>query len=177
MSQDGDDDSDAVVISRRDADIGFRQTGSISHRRGDFLRRTEGEAGDGRAGAAHHCGRAAGGDDAIAIKAISGSASNIRIIGNSFENLAYFCSIGSEIGMLEADDPSRSRGVYNVVVAGNCGIACSGLLFVKPGAISNYDFRDGTVEGVVVSDNVLRDITGAKFTRRKEEMQGARRRR
>jgi hypothetical protein len=110
-------------------------------------------------------GRVTGGDDAIAIKAISGSARNIRIVGNSFENLAYFCSVGSEIGVLNVDDPSYSRGVYNVVVAGNCGVACSGLLFVKPGAISNYDYRDGTVEGVVLSDNLLRDETGAKFTR------------
>jgi hypothetical protein len=110
-------------------------------------------------------GRATGGDDAIAIKAIWGSASNIRIVGNSFENLAYFCSIGSEIGVTDVDDPSYSRGVYNILVAENCGVACSGLLFVKPGAISNYDYRDGTVEGIVVSHNVLRDETGAKFTR------------
>ena len=110
-------------------------------------------------------GRAIGGDDAIAIKAISGSASNIRIVGNNFENLAYFCSIGSEIGVRDVDDPSHSRGVYNVLVASNCGEACSGLLFVKPGAISNYDYRDGTVEGIVLSDNILRDQSGAKFTR------------
>jgi hypothetical protein len=110
-------------------------------------------------------GRSVGGDDAIAIKAIGGQASNIRIVGNSFENLAFFCSIGSEIGVRDVDDPSYSRGVYNVVVAGNCGTACSGLLFVKPGAISNYDYRDGTVEGIVVSDNILRDESGTKFTR------------
>ena len=87
MSQDGDDDSDAVVISRRDADIGFRQTGSISHRRGDFLRRTEGEAGDGRAGAAQKTAERAGffrrGDDPIEIRNELCSKRLVKMIGQS----------------------------------------------------------------------------------------------
>lgn len=110
-------------------------------------------------------GRLNGGDDAIAIKASVDSIRGAKIIGNYFENLAYFCSIGSEIGTLGADDPTYSRGVYDVTVTGNSGKACSGILFIKPGAISNYDYRDGTVEGVVVSDNILRDETGMKFSR------------
>lgn len=110
-------------------------------------------------------GRVNGGDDAIAIKASVGSVRGAKIIGNYFENLAYFCSIGSEIGTLGADDPTYSLGVYDVTVIGNSGMACTGILFVKPGAISNYDYRDGTVDGVVVSGNILRDETGAKFSR------------
>jgi hypothetical protein len=109
--------------------------------------------------------RANGGDDALAIKAIRDVTKNIRVIGNSFENLAYFCSIGSEIGTLGADDPSRSKGVYNVVIEGNIGVNCTGILYIKPGAIGVYDYRDGTVDGVVVSDNILRDDTGAKLAR------------
>lgn len=114
--------------------------------------------------------RSAGGDDAIGIKAINKVTENIRIIGNSFENNAYFCSIGSQIGAYAANDPSYSSGVYNVVVEGNTGTACSGILYIKPGAIagaagSGYDYRDGTVRQVVCSNNVLRDETGMKFAR------------
>ena len=111
-----------------------------------------------------------GGDDAIAIKAVEKVTENIRIVGNSFENHAYFCSIGSQIGIIGTDDPTYSTGVHNVVVEGNSGTACTGILFVKPGAISGdpgsgYDYRDGTVRGVVCSNNILRDATGAKFQR------------
>ena len=114
--------------------------------------------------------RSSGGDDAIAIKAVEKVTENIRIVGNSFENHAYFCSIGSQVGIIGTDDPTYSTGVHNVVVEGNTGTACTGILFIKPGAIggdpgSGYDYRDGTVRGVVCSNNVLRDPTGAKFER------------
>jgi hypothetical protein len=110
-------------------------------------------------------GREAGGDDAIAIKGIQGFTRGVRIIGNEFENLAYFCSIGSEIGVLGADDPTYSRGVGDVVVAGNRGLACTGIALIKPGVTSIFDYRDGTVENVTISDNVLSDSDGAKFSR------------
>jgi hypothetical protein len=113
----------------------------------------------------HFVGRKIGGDDAIGIYGSVDSVRGIKIVGNYFENLAYFCSIGSTIGTDGVDDPTYSRGVYDVIVSGNSGKACSGILFIKPGAISAYDFRDGTVEGVVVSNNVLRDENGDKFTR------------
>jgi hypothetical protein len=114
--------------------------------------------------------RPAGGDDAIAIKAADKVTQNIRILGNSFENHAYFCSIGSQIGAYAADDPTYSNGVFNVVIEGNTGTACTGILYIKPGAISGapgtgYDYRDGTVRQVVCSNNGLRDESGAKFCR------------
>ena len=110
-------------------------------------------------------GRPDGGDDAIAIKAIQASTRGVRIIGNQFVNLANFCSIGSEIGSLRVDDPTYSHVVVDIVVTGNRGSACSGIVSIKPGAISVYDYRDGVVENVTISDNVLEDMTGAKFSR------------
>lgn len=110
-------------------------------------------------------GRAVGGDDAVAIKGTYESVNGVRIIGNQFENLAYFCSIGSEIGILQTNDPSYSRKVSDVAVIGNCGTACTGIAIIKPGANSIYDYRDGTVENVTISDNVLSDPAGSKFNR------------
>jgi hypothetical protein len=109
----------------------------------------------------------AGTDDCLAIKAIDADTTNIRIEGNRFENFIAMCSIGSQVGMHLADDPDYSRGVYNVAVTGNTGTSCGMILYVKPGANGNVsagsDYRDGTVQGLVCSNNVLHDPTGQRF--------------
>ena len=108
-------------------------------------------------------GRATGGDDAIALKAANDSVRNVRIEGNHIENLSWGVSIGSEVGTFGANDPSYSKTVGQVVFSGNSLKNCSGIAFIKPGGIDAYDYRDGTVEDVIISDNVLIDDTGAKF--------------
>jgi hypothetical protein len=109
--------------------------------------------------------RAAGGDDAIALKAIRGQgdgvAENVLIAHNYFENCAAFCSIGSEIGSGGANDSTRSAGVRGVQLIGNRGKNCTSILYIKPGQIQDY--RDGFVKGVTCSDNTLIDATGAKM--------------
>jgi hypothetical protein len=105
------------------------------------------------------------GDDCIPIKAIQGFTENIRVIGNRFRNHASFVSIGSQVGTPGANDPSYSRQVRNVVIAGNSGEACTYMLYIKPGAISSIDYRDGIVEGIVLSDNTLFDLTGKALNR------------
>jgi hypothetical protein len=110
-------------------------------------------------------GRVSGGDDAIAIKAISASPTNIRIIGCDLENLSYYCSIGSEIGVAGANDVNYTRSVSHVLLADLTGRACQGFLDIKPGAISTADWRDGTVEDITCSNLQLSDPTGLKFNR------------
>lgn len=108
-------------------------------------------------------GRSVGGDDAIALKSISQWVRGGLIQGNSFENLAYMCSIGSEIGVNQANDTSYTRGVSDIQIIGNRGKSVSGILYVKPGAIGAYDYRDGTVEDIICSNNEVYDATGSKF--------------
>ena len=102
------------------------------------------------------------GDDAIAIKAIERPSENIRITGNYIYRHAAILSIGSQVGMVRADDPAHSRWVRNVVVDGNTAEECARMAFIKPGAL-RQDYRDGLVENIVFTNNVLRDETGAKF--------------
>lgn len=108
-------------------------------------------------------GSAGGGDDCIAIKAIQGITENIRIIGNRCRRHAYFLSIGSNIGLQGVDDPTYSRRVRNVVCTANTVEDCSGLAYIKPGAIDGRDNRNGVVEGVTISDNVFYDLVGSRF--------------
>lgn len=114
-------------------------------------------------------GRTAGGDDAIAIKSINVPSVGWRIIGNYFENLAAAVSIGSEIGVRGAADPSYSRYVRGVVVMGNTLKNCISIGYIKPGAVnmgvSAYDYRDGLVEAIVIKGNTLDDPSGTKFER------------
>lgn len=105
----------------------------------------------------------AGGDDAFAIKAINQSSENIRIIGNHVHQHASIMAIGSNIGAQGVDDPTYSRYVRNVVVQGNVGHGCGSLVIIKPGAIATQDYRNGLVEDVTISDNILTDMTGEKF--------------
>lgn len=109
-------------------------------------------------------GRTTGGDDAIAIKGLNDNCRNVQIIGNSFENLASGASIGSEIGTLAANDATYSRTVGQVLFTGNTMKNCYGMVYIKPGG-TTLDYRDGTVEDVVISNNVLIDESGTKFER------------
>jgi len=109
--------------------------------------------------------KAIGGDDCFAIKGLNTSVRNVRIEGNYIENFAAGLSIGSEIGTLGQADPAYSRRVGEVVFCGNTMKNCGGIAFIKPGAISNYEYCDGTVEDVVISNNTLIDESGAKFER------------
>ena len=105
-----------------------------------------------------------GGDDCIAIKAIRGITENIRIIGNQMRRHAAMVSFGSNIGTVGADDPAYSHRVRNVAILGNTGERCSYGLYIKPGAVAT-DYRNGVVEGVTFSDNVLYDPDGEVFER------------
>lgn len=108
-----------------------------------------------------------GGDDAVAIKAIGESSSDIEVSDCHFEGYAGFVSLGSEIGTNSADDPSFSIGISDIRVLRNNGVACSSILYVKPGAINQpgeaYDYRNGLVDKVFVRDNVLEDLTGQRM--------------
>lgn len=111
--------------------------------------------------------REVGGDDCFALKAINGDGitRNVVIGNGRAKNFAYGLSIGSEIGTLAANDPSFAKGVFDVVYSDVALENCSGVLFIKPGTVSIYDWRDGTVDGVTVSNVTLRDKTGLKFQR------------
>jgi hypothetical protein len=105
-----------------------------------------------------------GGDDCIGIKAIRGITENIRIVGNYMRRHAAMVSFGSSIGTVGADDPAYSHRVRNVTIVGNTGERCSYGLYIKPGAVA-ADYRNGVVEGVTFSDNVLYDSKGEVFER------------
>lgn len=108
---------------------------------------------------------ATGGDDGVAIHSGSGdSIENVRVIGNYFENHTDFVAIGTAIGTPGADDPDHTNGVRGVVVMGNEGKNCNMILYIKPGS-ETADYRDGYVEDVTCSNNVLQDLTGAKLGR------------
>lgn len=107
--------------------------------------------------------RASGGDDAIAIKSYNGVVHSIRFEGNHYENHANFVAIGSEIGTPGANDATHSKGVRGIVMTGNTGKNCTYGLFIKPGSNSSADYRDGFVNDVVFSNNVMEDLTGAAF--------------
>jgi hypothetical protein len=110
-------------------------------------------------------GQATGGDDAFAVKAVNSSSRNLRFIANYIEALSAGISIGSEIGVLGANDASYTRTVGQVVYEGNALVNCVMLAYIKPGGVSAYDYRDGTVEDVLISNNTLTDLSGTKFAR------------
>jgi hypothetical protein len=103
-------------------------------------------------------------DDAIAIKATVTYSRNWRITNNYFEGMADFVGIGSEIGTAGANDSTHSRYVSGIVIKGNTGKNCGAILLVKPCAIDGVDYRDGTVRGIVCSNNVLIDDSGTNMT-------------
>jgi hypothetical protein len=110
-------------------------------------------------------GQVSGGDDCFAVKGLNSSSRNLRFIGNYIEALSNGLAIGSEIGVLGANDATYSRSVGQIVFVGNTLKECSGVVSIKPGAIAGADYRDGTVEDVVISNNTLIDESGARFVR------------
>jgi hypothetical protein len=101
-------------------------------------------------------------DDAVAIKGITSFRRNIRVHSNFVSNGSAICSIGSEVGTEGANDPAFSKGSGQISITGNTALACSAIALIKPGAVA-ADYRDGTVEDVVISNNTLTDPTGQKF--------------
>lgn len=103
-----------------------------------------------------------GGDDAFAIKAPGIVTENIVIRNGTVRGYSAAVSIGSEVG---SSGEHRGAGVVRRVdvenvVADRCQMVC----FVKPGALI-YDWRDGLVEDVTLSNIRLSDPSGFMFTR------------
>lgn len=113
----------------------------------------------------HLVARATGGDDCFVLKAISDNCRNFRAEGNYIENYAAGLSVGSEIGVLGANDSTYSRTAGQFVFANNTLVNCSTIALIKPGGVAGADYRDGTAEDGVISNNTLLDLTGAKFER------------
>lgn len=110
---------------------------------------------------------ASGGDDCFAIKALNGDGitRNITISGGTIKGHAYGLSIGSEIGTNGVNDPTYSRGVFDITFSDVNLQDCTGFAFIKPGGVAVYDYRNGTVDGVTLANCTLRDLAGAKFQR------------
>jgi hypothetical protein len=111
-----------------------------------------------------------GGDDCLVIKASYPSALdprtssyNINISNCVMTGYAAMIAIGSEIGAASANDATYSRYVSGVTASNLTGVGCAYGLFIKPGANSGNDYRDGTVEGVIVSNLVMMDYTGTRM--------------
>lgn len=103
-----------------------------------------------------------GGDDAFAIKGAGTETSDITIRNGSVTGFSAAISIGSEVGS-NPDHPG-SGGVRRVtmdnVVADRCQMVC----FIKPGAL-DYDWRNGLVEDIALSNVSLSDPAGFMFAR------------
>ena len=102
-------------------------------------------------------------DDCWAIKAINEPTYNIRISGFTARNFASVLSIGSQVGSLQSDDPSRRIFVRNVILENCTAEACTYLLYIKPGGVDRYDYRDGVVEDVQVVNCRHNDPSGKHF--------------
>lgn len=109
--------------------------------------------------------RAVGGDDCYAVKCLNATlVTGNRFIGNKVKNYAAVVSLGSEIGAAVAD-PTYAHVVSDTTVIGNQLENCGTIVFIKPGAVGGINYFDGTVDGVIISDNSLTDLTGQKFER------------
>lgn len=106
-----------------------------------------------------------GGDDFFAIKAILQNSENIRLIGCKIKGFASICSIGSQVGVVTVDDPTRSRAVRGVEVLSNEAEECGTLMDIRPGGTDSGsgDYHSGIVEVVNLSHNSLTDIAGVAF--------------
>lgn len=104
-----------------------------------------------------------GNDDCWALKAPVTPCYNIQISGFQARGFAALVSIGSEIGSYQADDPTRSSFVKNVVVKDCSARECTYLAYIKPGGVEAYDYRDGLVEDVSILNCQLEDSSGIHF--------------
>lgn len=102
------------------------------------------------------------GDDAWVIKANQANAYNINISNGIARNYSSVVAFGSEIGTGGANDSTYSRVARNILVSNVLAQECSQLIFIKAGANSVNDFRDGTLEEVTVSNSQLIDMAGTK---------------
>lgn len=100
------------------------------------------------------------GDDAFAIKALEDITRNITIRNGIARGYASVVSFGSEIGTSKPN--GRPGAVRDVTVENVTGDRCSRLIFFKPGAL-DYDWRDGVIEGVRLSNLSLSDPNGKYF--------------
>jgi len=105
----------------------------------------------------------AGGDDCWALKAANAPCYNIRISGFRARHFAALVSIGSEIGSLKQDDPSRSSYVRDIVVENCTAEECVWFAYLKPGGVEAYDYRDGLVENVSIVKCSIDDDAGSYF--------------
>ena len=101
------------------------------------------------------------GDDGFVIKAPGSQAYDIQVINGTIRNSASILSIGSEVGVLRADDPAYGSFVRGVRVANVIGENVAYGLYIKPGALKN-DYRHGLVENIDFQASIV-DWTGAKF--------------
>lgn len=83
---------------------------------------------------------------------------NITITGGSVKNNFAICSIGTGVGTIGVDSTVGTRGVRNVSVTGVVAEGCNSILYIKPGL--TFDYRNGLVEEVNVSNCTLIDQTG-----------------
>ena len=103
-----------------------------------------------------------GGDDAFAIKGAGSLTRNIDIRNGTVRGFAAAISIGSEIGS-NTEFPGQGA-VRNVTVSNVTADRCQMLAFIKPGALI-YDWRNGLVENVRLTDMRLVDPDGFLFAR------------
>jgi hypothetical protein len=111
-------------------------------------------------------------DDGISLKAVNRDCEHFLVQGATFTNTGNVLGIGSDIGYRPTDTtPHVPRTVRNVTAVGIVCDRTSQILNLKPGGIdypSNqdaYNWREGTVENVLVADVVHSDPVGEKFTR------------
>lgn len=111
-------------------------------------------------------------DDGITLKAITRDVNHFSVRGATFRQTANVLGIGSEIGYRPTDPGDHlPRYVRNVVAVGIVCDRTSQILNIKPGGIDSatdpdrYNWREGTVENVLVDDVVHSDPDGEVFTR------------
>jgi hypothetical protein len=103
-----------------------------------------------------------GGDDAFAIKAAGTLTRNITIRNGIVRGFAAAVSIGSEIGS-NSEFPAQGK-VSGITVHNVTADRCQMLASLKPGALI-YDWRDGIVEDISLSQLRLIDRGGFLFAR------------
>ncbi len=111
-----------------------------------------------------------GGDDCLVLKAPYVSVSeprsstyNITIANWISNGHTGTVSIGSEIGYFGVNDPTFARRISNVTISNIVARNAQYAVFIKPGANAGNDYRDGTVEGVTITNATVEDPAGAKF--------------
>ena len=101
-------------------------------------------------------------DDCWVVKAATAASYNI-VIGNGIaRGYSAVVAFGSEIGTAGANDPAYSKYARNIAVSNVVGVNCAALVYIKVGANTLADYRDGTLEDVTVTNGQLIDLAGSK---------------